>query len=88
METPTYVKGLEGVIAAESKICRIDGQNGKLYYRGYAIKDLASYLFAAARVSGWLAHILEQREDNHLYRPRALYSGPEPRAFVPIALRG
>ncbi len=34
-------KGLEGVIVAESKICLIDGINGKLYYRGYRIQDLA-----------------------------------------------
>jgi len=36
----TYAKGLEGVIAAESKICRIDGEAGKLYYMGYSIQDL------------------------------------------------
>jgi citrate synthase len=36
-----YAKGLEGVIAAESDICQIDGANGKLYYRGYSIEDLA-----------------------------------------------
>jgi citrate synthase len=35
-----YAKGLEGVIAAESKICKIDGENGKLYYMGYSISDL------------------------------------------------
>jgi citrate synthase len=38
-------------------------------------------LFAAARVSGWLAHILEQREDNRLYRPKGLYRGPEPTPY-------
>ena len=40
MEKPTYAKGLEGVVAAESSICQIDGQNGKLYYRGYSIDDI------------------------------------------------
>ena len=39
-------------------------------------------LFAAARVAGWLAHILEQRVDNKLYRPTSLYRGPEPKPFV------
>ncbi|BCS91276.1 MAG: citrate synthase [Candidatus Micrarchaeota archaeon] len=34
-------KGLEGVYVAESDICLVDGQNGKLYYRGYSIEDLA-----------------------------------------------
>ncbi len=37
----TYSKGLEGVIADETTICRIDGQKGKLYYRGYSIEELA-----------------------------------------------
>ncbi len=38
-----FKKGLEDIIAAESKICKIDGQNGKLYYRGYRIEDLAEH---------------------------------------------
>ncbi|MDJ0625869.1 MAG: citrate/2-methylcitrate synthase [Candidatus Caenarcaniphilales bacterium] len=33
--------GLEGVIAGESKICLIDGEKRKLYYRGYSAADLA-----------------------------------------------
>ena len=41
-------------------------------------------LFAIGRVAGWLAHILEQRKDNRLYRPKSLYHGPEPRSYVPI----
>ncbi len=40
---PTYAKGLEGVIAAESTICKIDGENGKLYYLGYSIDDLVEH---------------------------------------------
>ncbi len=36
-----FKKGLEDIIAAESKICKIDGQKGRLYYRGYKIEDLA-----------------------------------------------
>ena len=43
MAEVSYAKGLEGVIAAESNICRIDGENGKLYYRGYPIAELAKY---------------------------------------------
>ena len=38
----TYAKGLEGVIAGESRICKVDGENGRLYYYGYRIKDLAT----------------------------------------------
>jgi citrate synthase len=43
MENKAYSKGLEGVVADESRICKIDGANGKLYYRGYSIEDLAAY---------------------------------------------
>jgi len=42
-DTATYAKGLEGVVAGESVICRIDGLNGRLYYLGYPIEELARY---------------------------------------------
>lgn len=35
-----YHKGLEGVIAAESRLCKIDGERGALYYLGYPIDKL------------------------------------------------
>ena len=41
MATP-YKDGLEDVIAARSAICRVDGEAGRLYYRGYEIADLAA----------------------------------------------
>ena len=34
-------KGLEGVVVSESAVCFIDGEKGKLLYRGYNINDLA-----------------------------------------------
>lgn len=37
------VRGLEGVIAAPTAICDLDGANGRLAYRGYDIRDLAAY---------------------------------------------
>src|SRR2546428_9387697 len=40
MET-AWKAGLEDVIAARSAICRVDGEAGRLYYRGYEIGDLA-----------------------------------------------
>ncbi len=38
-----FEKGLEGVIAAQSSICFIDGVKGDLLYRGYSIHDLAEH---------------------------------------------
>jgi len=38
-----YAKGLEGVIATESKIGYVDGQAGRLVYRGLDIQDLAEH---------------------------------------------
>jgi citrate synthase len=35
-----YKDGLEDIIAARSAICRVDGDAGRLYYRGYEIADL------------------------------------------------
>ncbi len=40
-ETIPFAKGLEGVIAAESKICKVDGVKGDLSYYGYSIFDLS-----------------------------------------------
>ena len=38
-------------------------------------------VFAAARVAGWCAHIIEQHDHNRLIRPRSLYNGPAKRAY-------
>lgn len=41
-------------------------------------------LFVMARVTGWAAHVFEQRANNRLIRPAADYTGPAPRAFTPV----
>ena len=44
-------------------------------------------IFIFSRITGWAGHIIEQRIDNKIIRPTALYSGVENRAFTPITKR-
>jgi len=44
-------------------------------------------IFVCSRVSGWAAHVIEQRSNNRIIRPSADYIGPAPRPFVKLAAR-
>jgi 2-methylcitrate synthase len=44
-------------------------------------------IFVCSRVSGWTAHVMEQRSNNRIIRPSADYIGLEPRTLVAIADR-
>jgi 2-methylcitrate synthase len=50
--------------------------------------SLFTPIFVMSRITGWSAHVLEQRANNRLIRPEAKYIGPAPRPFTPIQERG
>src|SRR3990170_6908237 len=87
-----YAAGLEDVIALESSICLVDGEHGKLYYRGYSIEDLAaqasfeetSYLlwFGELPTSFQLKDIADSLIDNREFPDEVLTMI---RAFPPTA---
>lgn len=65
----------------------VDFFSGAVYTMLGLPRILFTPIFAMARVAGWLAHVLEQRKDNRIYRPESLYRGPAPRAWIPIDQR-
>jgi citrate synthase len=66
----------------------VDFFSGAVYILLGIPKILFTPVFAMARVAGWLAHVLEQREHgNRIYRPESLYKGPAERPYVPVSAR-
>jgi citrate synthase len=65
----------------------VDYYSGSVYSLLGIPSNLFTPIFALSRAAGWLAHILEQRKDNRLFRPECLYTGPQPQAYVPIDKR-
>jgi len=63
----------------------VDFYSATVYYSLGIPTDLFTPVFAIARTAGWTAHVLEQLEDNRLYRPLSEYVGePVGKKVVPI----
>ena len=65
----------------------VDLYSGSLYALLGVPKDLFTPIFAASRVAGWAAHVLEEYQDLRLIRPSALFVGPTDLHYVPIGER-
>ncbi|WP_134668341.1 citrate synthase [Halorussus marinus] len=62
----------------------VDFYSASTYYQMGIPIDLYTPIFAMSRSGGWVAHVLEQYDDNRLIRPRAKYVGAKDAEWVPI----
>ncbi len=91
--TPIYDIALE----LETQMADLVGQKGIYpnvdFYSGIVYEkmgipvDLFTPVFAVARVTGWLSHLLEQLQNNRIFRPNQIWTGEEDRDFVPLEKR-
>ena len=80
---------IESVMWREKKLFpNLDFYSACVYHFLGIPTPLFTPLFVLSRISGWAAHIFEQRADNKLIRPSAEYSGPKPRIWAPLEIRG
>ena len=79
---------VEKVMWEEKKLfCNADFFHASAYnFMGIPTK-LFTPIFVCSRVSGWTAHVMEQRSNNRIIRPSADYTGPDARSWVDIGER-
>jgi citrate synthase len=92
--TPIYDVAVEleqqmaDLVGGKGVYPNVDFYSGIVYQKMGIPTDLFTPVFAIARVAGWLAHLLEQLEDNRIFRPSQIWVGGEiDRAFVAIDKR-
>ena len=79
---------IEAVMWREKRLfANLDFYSASTYHLLGISRLMFTPVFVFSRVSGWAAHVIEQRGDNRLIRPNADYVGPENRPYVPIEQR-
>jgi len=82
------LRRLEAVVHTEKGLYpNVDLYSGSIYTLLGIPTDLFTPLFAASRVAGWTAHVLEEYQDLRLIRPMAQYVGPVDLEYRPIGER-
>ncbi|MGC5616925.1 bifunctional 2-methylcitrate synthase/citrate synthase [Georgenia sp. Z1491] len=72
--------GLEDEMTrAKNILPNLDYPSGPAYHLMGFDTEMFTPLFVASRVTGWTAHVMEQRASNALIRPLSAYSGPDER---------
>jgi 2-methylcitrate synthase len=81
-------EAIEKVMWDEKKLFpNLDFYSASAYHAMGIPTELFTPLFVCARITGWSAHLIEQRSDNRLIRPNADYIGPAQRAYPPLEQR-
>jgi len=80
---------VEAVMQREKGLfCNADFFHASAYHFMGIPTPLFTPIFVISRLTGWAAHVKEQRAHNRIIRPSADYTGPELRTWVPIEQRG
>jgi citrate synthase len=74
-------------LAAKRIYPNVDFYSGVVYTAMGLPAELFTPIFAIARVTGWLAHWLEQLQDNRIFRPDQIYTGTHGEPYIPMAER-
>lgn len=79
---------IEQVMWREKKLfANLDFYSAEAYHFLAIPVSLYTPVFVCARMAGWAAHVMEQRQHNRLIRPTANYIGSDERPFVPLEQR-
>jgi 2-methylcitrate synthase len=76
-----------GILGPKGIYPNVDFYSGIVYAALGIPSDLFTPIFAIARVTGWLAHWLEQLVGNRIYRPEQVYVGRRNAEYVPLERR-